>query len=137
MVRRSACVPAAAGNCWGPDLHAVKRETVTGLRNGAVLEPVKRAMVAEALANLPKHIHRTDRPNGLSQAEAASLLNVSPRSVQRAAEVKREAPAVPTSWKGTPVDRCTSCGFYFVGLRRFRGRLTCTACYRKITAAES
>ena len=50
-------------------------------------------MVAEALATMQQG-ERTDlRPNGLmSQDEAASLLNVSPRSVKRAAAVKREAP---------------------------------------------
>lgn len=53
----------------------------------------QRAMVAEALANLAEgRPSVTAQKCAVSQTEAASLLGVSRRSVQQAAEVKREAP---------------------------------------------
>ena len=50
------------------------------------LDASQRAMVAARMANLPKHKHKTDTPNGVSitQDEAAIALHVSSRSVQRA-----------------------------------------------------
>ena len=54
-------------------------------------------MVAVELANLPKHVHKADasfEASAVSQADAADLLQVSRASVQRAAEVKREAPGL-------------------------------------------
>lgn len=57
----------------------------------------QRAMVAANIANLPQGV-RADRPANLpvvpvTQAEAATLLNVSERSVRAAAKVRDEAPS--------------------------------------------
>ena len=59
------------------------------------LSTAQRALVAVELANLPAHRPSGSTPNGVvtvSQDKAASLLNVSARSVQRAAKLKREEP---------------------------------------------
>jgi len=58
------------------------------------LSESQRAMIAERLANLPKHIHKSDAQicASVSQSDAAELLNVSRRSVQYAAEVRHKAP---------------------------------------------
>ena len=47
------------------------------------LNESQRAMIAAKLANIPKHIHKTDTQICVSQPEAAKKLNVSSRSVQR------------------------------------------------------
>ena len=61
------------------------------------LSESQRAGIAAKLANLADGQHKSPTPNGggstqVSQSDAAKLLNVSPRSVQRAARVQREAP---------------------------------------------
>ncbi len=44
-------------------------------------------------ANLPLYVSQSVAPPPVSQSEAASLLNVSERSVRRAGKVQAEAPA--------------------------------------------
>jgi hypothetical protein len=41
------------------------------------LNESQRALIAASLANMPKHLHKTDRQICLSQPEAAKMLNVS------------------------------------------------------------
>jgi predicted DNA-binding protein (UPF0251 family) len=57
------------------------------------LDESQRAMVAKELASLGRGRPGENPPiGGISQEEAAQLLNVGVRSVQRAAKVSREAP---------------------------------------------
>ena len=52
----------------------------------------QRAMVAEKVANIPKHVHKSDAQNcaSTSQGEAAKQFNVSERSVQQARKVRTD-----------------------------------------------
>jgi N6-adenosine-specific RNA methylase IME4 len=54
------------------------------------LSESQRAMVAARVANLAHGERKTDRPIGLSQPEAAQLLNVGERSVKRARTVQEQ-----------------------------------------------
>jgi len=56
------------------------------------LNESQRAVIAAKVANMPKHLHKTDRPIGLSQPEAAKMFNVSERTIRRVKSVGREAP---------------------------------------------
>lgn len=56
------------------------------------LNETQRAVVASKLANMPKHLHKTDMQICTSQPEAAKQLNVSPRLVASVKEVERKAP---------------------------------------------
>jgi N6-adenosine-specific RNA methylase IME4 len=56
------------------------------------LNETQRAVVASKIANIPKHIHKSDMPIGISQQDAADQLNVGSRTVARVKQVEREAP---------------------------------------------
>jgi N6-adenosine-specific RNA methylase IME4 len=56
------------------------------------LNETQRAVVASKLANMPKHLHKTDMQICISQPEAAEKLNVSTRSVATIKEIERKAP---------------------------------------------
>jgi len=56
------------------------------------LNESQRAVIASKLANMPKHIHKTDMQICISQPEAAAMMNVSPRTVATVKAVERDAP---------------------------------------------
>ena len=66
------------------------------------LSESQRAMVANSLANLPvgrNWYNSANLRNNVSQSDAATMLQVSPRSVATAAMVERDAPAeVADAW---------------------------------------
>ncbi len=56
------------------------------------LNETQRAVVASKLANMPKHLHKTDSSINLSQTEAGNLLNISVPTIKRIKEIERKAP---------------------------------------------
>lgn len=58
------------------------------------LTTAQRAAIAADLATLPRGLTKANRPDGLSQSEAANLLNVSVKSIKRAKGLKDAAPEI-------------------------------------------
>ena len=58
------------------------------------LTTAQRAAIAADLATMPKGQKKSDRPDGLSQSEAANLFNVSVKSIKRAKVLKEVAPEI-------------------------------------------
>jgi len=56
------------------------------------LNETQRAVIAARLANMPKHLHKTDMQICISQPQAADMLNVSPRTVATVKAIERDAP---------------------------------------------
>jgi len=56
------------------------------------LNESQRMLVGSKIANIPKHIHKSDTQIYVSQSDAADMMNVSERGIQMVKKVERDAP---------------------------------------------